>query len=371
MSRFERNGYRTIEYTISKPVIGKLKSAWQDHPISAYPDTFSGRGIVMCAGGLSYFTCAWIAIRKLRALGCQLPIELWHAGNELSPDIIQELEQYNVSCRDFFDYDNIGLKGCMLKPLSIVRSSFKEVFFLDADNICVSDPTFLFETAAYKEYGAIFWPDFWKTAKDNPIWKIIGIPYEDTFEQESGQMVIDKERCWQPLNLSLYFNRLTDIYYRLLMGDKDTFRFAWRAFHQPFYMVQTPVATCGYMNGHQFMGNTMVQHDLEGKILFLHRNLVKWDITLPREICWEKIKSFGKDAGEQIRIFTTPSNTHNFMDFEGAYMETDFREQLGDLEHDCLAMLQELRDAPFYKKFLLYTHLARNRFMGNIAFQLT
>jgi hypothetical protein len=50
--------------------------------IAAYPGTFAGRGIVICAGGVRYFTCAWVLINILRRLGCALPIEVLYLGEE-------------------------------------------------------------------------------------------------------------------------------------------------------------------------------------------------------------------------------------------------------------------------------------------------
>src|SRR5262245_64363976 len=48
---------------------------------SPYPEKrFSGRGIVICGGGETYFACAWVCIGMLRRLGCVLPIELWYRG---------------------------------------------------------------------------------------------------------------------------------------------------------------------------------------------------------------------------------------------------------------------------------------------------
>ncbi len=43
-------------------------------------------------------------------------------------------------------------------------------------------------------------PTSGKTALDNPIWAITGVQYANTKEQESGQLLIDKERCWAALN---------------------------------------------------------------------------------------------------------------------------------------------------------------------------
>ena len=47
-----------------------------------YPaDRFSGRGIVICAGGARLLTGAWVTINILRrTLGCTLPIQVWHLG---------------------------------------------------------------------------------------------------------------------------------------------------------------------------------------------------------------------------------------------------------------------------------------------------
>ncbi len=45
--------------------------------LQPYPATFSGRGIAICAGGRRYNTCAWVLVRLLRSLKCELPIEVW------------------------------------------------------------------------------------------------------------------------------------------------------------------------------------------------------------------------------------------------------------------------------------------------------
>jgi hypothetical protein len=35
------------------------------------------------------------------------------------------------------------------------------MIYLDADNIPLRDPSFLFETREYRETGALLWQDFW------------------------------------------------------------------------------------------------------------------------------------------------------------------------------------------------------------------
>jgi hypothetical protein len=48
--------------------------------IGPYPSGYDGRGIVTCAGGTGYNTCAWVLINRLRDLGCRLPIQVWYLG---------------------------------------------------------------------------------------------------------------------------------------------------------------------------------------------------------------------------------------------------------------------------------------------------
>src|SRR3569833_1910992 len=102
---YHSNGHRTIDFTLYKSAIVQLRKEWKAYAdaIRPYPGGYEGRGIVMCAGGLGYFTCCWVAIMALRRLGCRLPVELWYVGNELSEDAIGALEEMDVECRDFMD----------------------------------------------------------------------------------------------------------------------------------------------------------------------------------------------------------------------------------------------------------------------------
>ncbi len=70
MSSFELNGIRNIGFDMYKRDIRELKSRWKNYvkTILPCPDNLNGRGIVMCAGGLRYFTCAWVNIMTLRKL---------------------------------------------------------------------------------------------------------------------------------------------------------------------------------------------------------------------------------------------------------------------------------------------------------------
>ncbi|CAF4277527.1 unnamed protein product, partial [Adineta steineri] len=67
----------------------------------------------------------------------------------------------------------------------------------------------------------MFWPDFWSTPGKNPIWKILDIPCRaEDYEQESGQILINKRLAWKAVHLALYFTS-DEIFLRVSLGDKD------------------------------------------------------------------------------------------------------------------------------------------------------
>lgn len=251
------------------------------HPSKLY----KGKGIVICGGGKKYFTCAWVNINMLRLLGCKLPIELWYLGpNELDDHMRSLFDGLDVNCIDGLlvkkKFPSRILRGWELKPYSILHSSFKEVLFLDADNVPVIDPTYLFDSIGYQENGAIFWPDFGKFDSSKKIWKICGVKFRDEPEFESGQILINKEKCWIPLNLSMWYNEYSDFYYNYIHGDKDTFHMAFRRLDYNYSMPEKPI--------HSLENVVMCQHDLDGNRVFQHRNLAKWQLDKPNK----RIKDF-------------------------------------------------------------------------------
>lgn len=361
---FKKNGIRYSSFKFSESEIALLKEDWQAFAAKTrrFPKKYFGKGIVYTAGGVKYITCAWVSISLLRSMGCQLPIELWYLGNEVTEEVISKFENLNVTFRNFYELGKVNLAGFMLKPLAIVNSSFKEVLFLDADNTCVDNPEYLFSLDAYQEYGCIFWPDYFRTSKDNSIWSITDTKAYEMPEQESGQILVNKEKCWQELQLCLYFNSLSIYYYRILYGDKDTFKFAWLALKSKFHMIQYPTGSCGYKHNGYFYGNTMVQYDPSGKIIFLHRNYLKWDVTENGEAAWVYIKNFNSNFKQrQVHIKPAPRGGWS-LDLVGDVSEVEFDKLFPGLEALCLSFLQEWRDSEAYKRFMQHSYFARNRY---------
>ena len=254
--------------------------------IAPYPERFAGRGIVICGGGVKYFTNAWVCINALRRVGCRLPIQVWFLGSkEMDERMKFLLEGLGVECIDACkvrqQHPARRLQGWELKPYAILHSKFREVLLLDADNVPVLDPEFLFDTPQFLATGAIFWPDYERGHGDQQgaIWKSCGIARPKEPEFETGQILVDKQRCWRALCLTMWFNENSDFYYRYLHGDKETFHLAFRKLKKSYALVETPIhSLCA----------TMCQHDFAGRRIFQHRNLDKWDL-FPHN---RKIKDF-------------------------------------------------------------------------------
>lgn len=233
-----------------------------------YPaDRFSGRGIVIPGGGPVYFACAWTAIRVLRDLGCRLPVELWYLGpREMDQQMLQLLAGLtDVTAVDALEFPRPRiLAGWELKSFAIEHSRFEEVLLLDADNVPVLDPSYHFDDAEYRELGARFWPDL----PSDRIW-IPPLAYDTADIQrgtirplESGQLLIDKRRCWKSLQVTRHLNDFSDYWYApgLLYGDKDTFALGWHKAGQRYAIGPNS----------SWRRPAIQQRDAAGRIAFYH-----------------------------------------------------------------------------------------------------
>lgn len=264
-------------------------------PWAAHKKQFSGRGIVIPAGHEKSVNRTKIILRMLNKLGSQLPVEIayWsdvelledarHQLQAIRPDLLfNDLSRDDAPLPTFYS----PLNNFHLKIPAIINSRFAEVLLLDSDNIPVMDPVELFESDTYKEYGTIFWPDIVRTRRQNPIWAITNTQCKmDEWEQESGQLLVDKRKYWYHLQLSTWFETEHKLYYeRLLLGDKDMFRFAWHALKTKYGRPSRWVTSVGTVslgeagkNEKFFCGHTFAQHhpDPAGKVAFLHGGLLK------------------------------------------------------------------------------------------------
>ncbi|KAL1921953.1 uncharacterized protein VTP21DRAFT_10595 [Calcarisporiella thermophila] len=287
---------------LSSPLVEEQREQWQRfaQSVSPYPEErFGGSGVVFTAGNKDTLELTLVSVHMLRKLGCHLPVEIWHLTDEKPPADISL--PANVQLRDLGSPENVhpavrrhdADKNFQIKAAAIINSRFEDVLYLDSDNLPVRDPTPLFASEGYKKTGAVFWPDYWKTHKENAIWRVLGVRCLDEWEQESGQIVVNKRRGWKPLQLAWYFQNEYEFYFQLLNGDKDTFRFAWKALEQPYHMMPHFVAAAGVKVGDRWCGHSMLQHGDDGKPLFIHANLMKiTDRRVLGDHPWQGVKRY-------------------------------------------------------------------------------
>lgn len=255
-----------------------------------YPQRkYQGRGIVILGGG-KYFASAYVTLRMIRHVGCSLPAEVWYLGRkrEMIDWQAKLLEGLGASC---VDADAVAsrrpvriLNGWELKAYAVLHSRFEQVLFEDADSYPCRNPEFLFADPSFGEHGAMFFPDAAWMKLLPQVWQIMGLPHRDERTIESGQFLIDKRRCWQPLALTHWMNQRSDYYYHIgprkseqvgehygrgVHGDKDTFHLAWRYLSREYAMPEKDYA---------WIPPAVVQHASDGLPVFIHRARRKFSL---------------------------------------------------------------------------------------------
>lgn len=227
----------------------------------------SGRGIVIAAGGPTYFRMAFAVRHILRRLGCNLPVQFWYLPGEVDQFMLELCKEFSI---ETVDASGLGIKtrmlgGWELKPFAVQHSTFSEVLSLDADCLPTQDPTHLFDEPEYHQNGSIFWADI-KHPATSPcrvpceVWGRAGLPPQTDNDFESGQFLINKVRCWKELVITNWINNHSDYWYKFIYGDKDTFRIAWRLCGKNYSMPP----------GTEWSSPCILQKNFDGSPQFVH-----------------------------------------------------------------------------------------------------
>jgi hypothetical protein len=272
-------------------------------------EKWAGRGIVTLSGRPLYLLNAYMNIRFIREfLGSDMPVELWYLGEEEihrglfsligrlgGVDFVDARERQKAFPmkpgtlgRIMFSNCPSAMDGWRNKSYAMVHSRFREMIFMDSDCFLFRRPDEVFSIPEYRECGAVFSADIdarpdtsgrsvdpktfivtrlgifsggrWDYSKKNPIWDIIGAEEDELPEFESGFILLDKTAHLDSLFLSLFLNENSDLVYRYVYGDKDTFHLAW-AKNKDRCRVLTGLSRDG--------GHIVCRH--EGSVLFSHR----------------------------------------------------------------------------------------------------
>lgn len=221
------------------------------------------RGIIMAAAD-KYMHIALPTIAFLRLHHkSTMPIEVWHAGDELSEDAKALLSLFQpIQIRDIqekYNYPPEFFRGFQIKGFICDATNFSEFILMDADVFLYMKPEELFDLPDYKANGAFFFRDKnspWKKSKNgfsyserrdfllNLIpkpssslpeewqfyWNEEGVNTKEHRERhhvESGVVVINKKEHLQAIKCIKDLNENFKETYKVVLGDKETY---WMGF---------------------------------------------------------------------------------------------------------------------------------------------
>lgn len=218
---------------------------------------FDGRGVVMAAGG-KYLRYAYASLTKLRDLDPHIRIQVWLLRGEQPDKRFDSLRVEWVECEPLFTHEGSQLRtGWAAKALAVLHSPFRHVLLLDADSAPVISPSELFASEAYRATGLVLWPDI-RDHSANALWPCIGLKFKCCPEHEAGQLLIDKQRQWEVLKLTMWLNT-HKFWFDCAFGDKNLWGLAATKLKRPFVTADPAVR-------HDWG----IEHFLNGEQAFLH-----------------------------------------------------------------------------------------------------
>lgn len=280
--------------------------------VVSFQGIFADIGIVVAVND-KYMEFALPSLMHLRSgLGCSLPIEVWHCGDELS-EKNKQLLQNQISCLTIKDLapliteDPKHFQGYQIKGKILQHTQFDEILLIDADVYFYQNPETFFFHKGYLETGTFFFQDFpwmifprgkarsvkrysidywnkrisfiskhiqepseympknWQFYWDKTalLQKKRGLYFE---HQESGCVFFNRKKHPKALEYIVQLNTDWKNTYQCVFGDKETFWIACEIAKEPYYV--NPVrgygfyGDCrqGFFNGSvfQFVDDTLI-----------------------------------------------------------------------------------------------------------------
>lgn len=213
---------------------------------------FYGRGVVILGGGLKYFINAYLNVKLLRYLGCNLPIEWFFINDEITDkqrEILGEFDNLQLIQLNNLPIltDNFAREGggWQSKFFALCQSSFEEVLYVDADSFAIVNPEFLFQTEEYKKFGILTWYDGfdWSLYKEwfnkdiENLKREFSVSLSSARTFETGQLVLNKNKCWQAILFARELNRWWHKTYEWSLGDKEALYIGCEVCKIPYFVV--------------------------------------------------------------------------------------------------------------------------------------
>ncbi|GAB4818060.1 hypothetical protein N2152v2_005106 [Parachlorella kessleri] len=267
------------------------------------------RGILMAAGGRKSVPVVnvFVTLHVLRHhLKCTLPVAILYYGGLPSDNIDDKTQKffkehlegiefidasklpYPEYHRPLFRHSRSEIYGWKAKVFSLYVAPFKEVLFLDSDSMPLLDPTALFELPQYQQHGNLFWPAFFVEDiqgthyQMKPLYDTLKLespwadPRKTVHQTEAGQFLFDRSKHWEVLEWLLFLNIRDEVTYKLVHGDKDTFRAAFSLARKADEFQLVPVAPAFILSEGTYKG--ILQFHPNGTAMFAHRTPKKYSL---------------------------------------------------------------------------------------------
>jgi hypothetical protein len=206
-------------------------------------------------------------------LNCQLPLEIWQIGQELSDDYLEHFKskqtEWNLSFKDVRDYtdDPEHWRGYQIKAFILKHTSFDEVILMDCDSVFLQNPEIIFNNPGYINTGTFFFKDYLRHKPKNvteekkrcdwfkslmptpsqylPVecYYLYNIPTNKQqywFYLESGMVYLNRTKHNNVIDTIYKLNDNHKETYKYVHGDKETFWIACLLNNVPFHMNDFP-----------------------------------------------------------------------------------------------------------------------------------
>lgn len=273
---------------ITDPHLGMLKRVETEtqERLRLEAPKWSGKGILMCAGGKKLIPQLLVALNYLSLIGNSLPVEVFYGDPEEFPEELRQLfsqswplvkfvciqEPFLANEINYKGYRDMKFRGFQIKPIALWCCSFEEVLYMDCDVLLKNLTESYFDEENYKRTGSLFFPDFWRydmfdRRRSSPQvvqGGLLNTLYRvqtdrTTYEVESGVFVFHKTKLRKTLEALQVITCNYQYFYNIIYGDKDTFRLAAGVVGESIYVVKAPAAIFGYKDGDLICGDGMSQ----------------------------------------------------------------------------------------------------------------
>eukprot|EP00158_Paraphelidium_tribonemae_P004365 Partr_v1_DN26716_c0_g1_i1_m9094 putative Mannosyltransferase putative len=323
---------------------------FQSDPL-AMKNAFIGRGIVMSVGNWQ-IKYALSNLKYLRWMGCDLPVEVFYAGDgDLEIGHREKLKLIPgvklVNLADFIDLELVRMEGWATKPFSLFASSFQEALLMDADVLFLRDPETLFYEPIYRDVGTMFYADrsiYWNDSYQKWLKTFLPEPHSikvlssrwwkgtSLHEMESGVVVLDKRKRFLGLLATVMINvdKVRKEVYSNSWGDKETFWIGPEMIQEPYEFSSKPAGAIGPRNAEnpkKICSPQLLHVDERGQPLWFNQWILKdrfeWEKGFAELDYWsmEPGKYEGRDHNEVCLEMESEDMVHKVRDRDRALLD--------------------------------------------------